>query len=553
MANVIQWTSEDDKVLRELLEQHEKYDYIADFLGIDCNAVIRRAQKFGYNRQGEHSLSRHNKPWTVDDKSYLLENWGTYSVKAIANKLCRTECSIKLMAVKLGLGRAADRSSLLTIANFVEYSGISYYQITGSLSKKHDFPLLKRTLGNSYRYFIDLDQAIKWMEQHQELFDGSKVSEHLVINEPEWLTVKRQIDKKTKQNISSYSITKIWTKEDIDQLKFLINSNKSFQEIADTMEVTKNQVRKQAWKLGLTYNSQEFYRSGDFKYIKDNWQTKTDDEMARYLHKTTISVTKHRLQLGLMRTNEKRRFTDDELNYIRNNLHKTDMEIGEDLGRTEGSINSIRIKLEIKKDITKATWSDQEIQFVRDNVGKMSDTDIGSALGKSGNSVRALRNKLKISNTYKRVPWSESELDFISSNIDKLTDAEFANKLGRSESVIQAMRLSLGLQRVREWTESDLQYIKQNIHNMSDREIGIALGKSASAVRQFRIKHNITREIPWTEESIQYVKDNVNLKTDKEIGIALGKSAQAINSFRKKHNIIKEYIGKEEIVKDEAK
>lgn len=433
------WNREIDERLKTLWSQNKTLEYMADELGIQGELIEARLKKLG-----KSIAPRRKKNWTQEEDETLRELWGWQSLQAIANTLGRTETAIKLRVQKLKLGPAIDRHEFVKISDFVEYSGMRYYAILGVISTRLGFPLEYKLTGTRRHYFVDLDKALKWMESHQEYFDASKVSPYLFPDEPQWMKDKRMVDRVTKRNLNSSLVRKTWSKEDDAKLKDMVLYGKDYNEIADYFQITKGQVDRRVQHLNLSYMSPSlFWRSKDFKYLNEHWETQTDEEIAKAIGKSVISVTKHRNQLGLLRVGKKKRYSQDEIKYIENNLDKTDKEIADALGRTEASVGAARLLNNLIKESKAIEWTPSEIDFIQLNYAKMTDAEIGKALNKDPRGVQTLRQKYGWIKRKKRKEWTKDEEDYLISNLNK-PDKEIANVLERTEIAVREHRHELG-------------------------------------------------------------------------------------------------------------
>ena len=300
------WTEEDMDKLRELAASGKSYDEIAQEMGRTVAAI--RARTFTYKII---VFGAEKRIWTPEEDEYLRENWGQSNLTSMKKALHRTEVAIKQRACNvLRLGRADELTDYVKIAEFASLSSISRDRIVNTLVPKHKFPVVRKIVLNNRQYFVDLGKVLKWMEAHQVLFDGSRVSEDLFVPEPEWLTEKRIQDRENKEHVHSHAIVKLWTHAELMRLKDLVH-------------------------IG-----------SDFIFLRDHWKTMTDEELAVHLHKSKTAIIKQRNNQGYLRVKEKRRYTQEEECFIQENWQKmSDKEMSEHLGRTVGGVKNLRYKL----------------------------------------------------------------------------------------------------------------------------------------------------------------------------------------------------------------
>lgn len=293
------WTNEEIEQLRILADKYEVAE-VAKRLDKTINSVYLKARKLNI------VFAMSPRKWSDDDKSYLIENWGQTSVETLAKNLKRKPQAVMQQAHKMKLEHLYCLTDSLTLTEFQLYTGISRDRIINTLLK-YDFPLNSKRLTSKKKiYNVDIDKALKWMESHQDLFDGSKVSEDIFIPEPKWLTEKRRKDRVDKTNIN-YQVKKTnWTDEEISYAKSLLGIGLSHEEIAKKLHRSKQSVQFKLAKNGQAYKSSKFWTGKEFKYIRENWEKQSDKEMAEHLKRPVKSVEYHRLELGLKRREYRR-------------------------------------------------------------------------------------------------------------------------------------------------------------------------------------------------------------------------------------------------------
>lgn len=81
--------------------------------------------------------------WTKQEETYLVENWGTISVKTIAKKLGRSEDAVVVKKCRLRLGAFLDNGSYVTwnqLLKAIGYEQSGSYKMT-SWVRNRGFPL----------------------------------------------------------------------------------------------------------------------------------------------------------------------------------------------------------------------------------------------------------------------------------------------------------------------------------------------------------------------------------------------------------------------------
>lgn len=339
------WTKEEDRRLEELL-QIKSYRETAEILDRSLNAIYQRKKILKIK-----STRDSKRYWTEQDDEYLSENWGRFSMRVLMKNLDRSEIAILQRAYQvLKLGPARESTDYIRISEFVKLSGISRDRIINTLVPKYDFPIIRKATLNRRDYFIDLELALSWLESHQSLYDASKISESLFVNEPAWLKEKRRFDKQDKSKIKSYAVIKNWTVEDNQKLADLVKIGYSYDELAKLFQITRSQIERQVININASWTSPTFWKGEEFKYIKEHWQTMSDKEMAKHLRRSVTSIIKHRISLGLLRTANKKHWTESEDEYLKEFYKsQSDIQIGNHLNRPVDGVISRRLKLGLKR------------------------------------------------------------------------------------------------------------------------------------------------------------------------------------------------------------
>ena len=186
--------------------------------------------------------------WTKEEDEYLIEKWGTVSVKTLAKTLNRSENAIIVRKNRLGLGAFLDNGEYVTWHQLLLALGItggSGYKIT-SWVKNRGFPVhTKRVNSNSFR-IVYLEKWWKWAEKNRDLLDFSKFEENVLGVEPEWVKEKRKHDvEKTRKYI-----TTPWTKAEDEKLRRLVAKQKyTYDELSKMMRRTNGAIQRRLCDL----------------------------------------------------------------------------------------------------------------------------------------------------------------------------------------------------------------------------------------------------------------------------------------------------------------
>lgn len=165
----------------------------------------------------------HCKTWQQHEIDYLCERWGTSPIKAISQKLKRSETAIAIKAGRLGLGPFLESGTYVTVNQLRQALGIGggNYYIT-SWVKNRNFPIRKKRVRNNAFNIVYLDDFWRWAEKNRSALDFSKFEENSLGKEPDWVKEKRRQDFiiKAKYNTSP------WTKHEDERLKTLLKTHR---------------------------------------------------------------------------------------------------------------------------------------------------------------------------------------------------------------------------------------------------------------------------------------------------------------------------------------
>lgn len=294
------WKEEEITKLIQLINQNKTKTEIAEELGRTVTAVQLKVNRLGlaiYNTSDNKGNRGRN--WNTDQDNLLKELWSDpeLSKSVICNRLHRSYYSIRKRALILNLGSRSYNDEYLSMSDVSEYMNVSIDRVSNWC--KLGLPRKKSRSGKT-KFLIDIDDLLKFLYNHQDMFDASKISEYLFYSEPQWLIDKRKKDK----------------------------------------EFYPENLRK------------EFSNEEDKKIQSYFYMGYSDDKIAKLLKRTSQSIFHRRHVLNLM----KGRYTDDEINILKKySRYKTIDEIHELLpNRSNKSIEykccSLKIPYHIKKD-----------------------------------------------------------------------------------------------------------------------------------------------------------------------------------------------------------
>lgn len=189
--------------------------------------------------------------WTLEEKQYLSDNWGSLSVGTLSKKLNRSANGIRVMAQRLGLGAFLENGDYVTwnqlqIAIGCGNSGSGYKM--KSWVENRGFPIhTKRVDSDSFK-IVYIDEFWIWAEKNKSLLDFSRFEENVLGAEPEWAKKKRKHDFEKKRK---YIMTP-WTPADDSKLIYLLKQQKyTYAELSKIIRRTSGAIQKRVCDLGI--------------------------------------------------------------------------------------------------------------------------------------------------------------------------------------------------------------------------------------------------------------------------------------------------------------
>ena len=192
---------------------------------------------------------RKARKWTLEEKQYLEDNWGTLSIGTIAKNLSRSRNAIEVMKNRLGLGAFLDNGDYVTMNQLLVTLGIrsgGYKKI--SWIQNRNFPVHKKRVGTNSFKVVYLEEFWEWAEKNRDLLDFSKFEENILGIEPEWAKEKRRHDVQKNRKY----ITTPWTAAEDQKLIRLLNRQKySYEELSRELRRTNGAIYRRIYTLGL--------------------------------------------------------------------------------------------------------------------------------------------------------------------------------------------------------------------------------------------------------------------------------------------------------------
>jgi len=186
--------------------------------------------------------------WSQQDETYLSDNYGALSIKTLAKNLNRSENSILVRKVRLGLGRFLDSGEYVTYSQLLmaiyglDNPGSAYRQCKSWA----DFPIKKKRVNNNSFKIVYLDDFWKWAEKNKRKIDFSKMQENILGAEPSWAKKKRKID------FECHMKTTPWTKaEDLKLERMIMQHKYTYTDLSAIFSRTEGAIRQRIYDLAI--------------------------------------------------------------------------------------------------------------------------------------------------------------------------------------------------------------------------------------------------------------------------------------------------------------
>ena len=281
------WTNEEIETLKLLSDKYH-YSEIATIMNKTENAIYIKARRL------KITLIQDKREWTKEEETLLSDLWGTKSIEIIANKMKRTVFSLKVKAVRMGLGpMIRNNYDLITVSDMCDLLSVTRNRITTTWINL-GLNLKKKKLTNNMSYYvITWKDLMDFLENNQNEWDSRCVEKNMFGTEPEWLKEKRIRD--IEENPLWY---RKWKEDEIKQAENLFKSGKSYLEVAEEIDRSKLAVVKLLRNMGYSYMLPQFWKGKELKYLRENYENMTYSEIAEELKRTEKAIAAKAEELG---------------------------------------------------------------------------------------------------------------------------------------------------------------------------------------------------------------------------------------------------------------
>lgn len=278
------WTDEEINRLKELSGGYH-YKDIANMMGRPEQGIYLKAKRLGI------TLIQNGRKWTKDEEEYFKNTWGNKPVDEIAKELRRTVFSLKVKAIRMGLGSMLSNSDKLSISEVSEILNVTRDRIMNSWINK-GLIIDKVGLGTQKEYYlISYDNLMEFLKNNPYEWDSRDINLDLLGINNTWIKDKQKWDEKN--NPLFY---RRWTDEEILTAIDMLNNGSDYKEIAISINRSDRAVGYMLRSLGYKLKEWKEYET---EFLIDNYQDLTYQEIADFLNKSIDSVEYHITKEGL--------------------------------------------------------------------------------------------------------------------------------------------------------------------------------------------------------------------------------------------------------------
>ena len=171
------WTDEEIEYLGYVAGK-QSYKTIAKILNRSEESVKHKV----YTLDLQEKISFDRKAWTDEEIEYLRKSYRKKSVRYIADKLHRTESSVKHAADRYGIIDAnPDGISLNTIAKAFD----SDLSMIKRWVNKYNMPVSKKKIGKGIYYYTNGEDFWKWAVKHKDIVPIKRYKKLSILPEPD--------------------------------------------------------------------------------------------------------------------------------------------------------------------------------------------------------------------------------------------------------------------------------------------------------------------------------------------------------------------------------
>lgn len=266
------WTQEQDDFLRSNWKTMSDEDMAAS-VGHPISSTKARRCKLGlYESKGCRG-----KDWSQEELDYIREVWGQKTIPEIARKLGRSINAVKIKTQRMGYTGQKWYGEMMSARKVSELLGVDVHAVCDYWIPKCGLKGKSKRLGETKKTttIIMFEDLLKWLEQHQDLWDSRRVELYGLGMEYDWLVEKRKRDA-----LLPIRKAQKWTSQEDSRLIYLFKrGDMTHEQIGAELGRSRAAVEHRLLRLDVW---------GTGKYIGDTSQISRKAKRERLEHKSLI-------------------------------------------------------------------------------------------------------------------------------------------------------------------------------------------------------------------------------------------------------------------------
>lgn len=186
--------------------------------------------------------------WSLENREYLEDSWGSVSIGAIAKNLDKSINAVLNKVQEMQLGRFLDSQDYITVNQFMKAigrNGCWTYTLNQWVAK--GFPMKRKKVLNDRFKIIYLKDFWKWAKEYRMHIDFAKFQENALGKEPKWVKEQRKAD----IEFAKYKITPWTPQEDATLYSLLKTYRYTYRELSLQLKRTEGAIKRRVLDLGI--------------------------------------------------------------------------------------------------------------------------------------------------------------------------------------------------------------------------------------------------------------------------------------------------------------
>ncbi len=274
------------------------------------------------------------------------------------------------------------------------------------------------------------------------------------------------------------------------------------------------------------------FTSVEMEFIKNNYMSTSDEEIAKTLDRTLSSISSKRKKMGLLRINSPSAYTIEEKKSIIND-YNSGMPYKKMAKKHNRSESNIICKLK-EWDVfvyQKSMWSSEEITILNEVYSNSSWDEILKLLP-NHKKKQILEKASSLGITKSNHYWSKQDLDILTDAYDKKLSVEKIQEMldyNFSVSAIQSKASKCNLSTRHTWEQWELDYLTEKYPNVPTKEIFDHLShRTPDTIKNKAGSMGLSCFTNWTAKDDKFIKNNYKDLSDIEMAEILDRTHRSV-------------------------